>query len=122
MLCEGETDWLSVAAAALELRTETRIVPIGLTTMSAPWREHWTDLIEDANRMAIAFDRGTGDNPAGKQRTGEILRSLTRRHGKRYIRERTTVELRNDDEDLNDLRAVGELVDRLRRWLHLEDV
>jgi hypothetical protein len=122
VLCEGETDWLSVGAAALELDTDTRIVPVALTAMAAEWRDSWTDALENATRIVVAFDRGTGSEPAGEQRTGEIIRALARRHGKHTVQERMTVELRTEDEDLNDLRAAGALTDRLRQWLHLEDV
>lgn len=122
VLCEGETDWLSVGAAALELSSDVRVVPVALTAMAAEWRDSWTDALENATRIVVAFDRGTGNEPAGKQRTGEIVHALARRHGKHTARERMTVELRDDDEDLNDLRAADALAGRLRQWLHLEDV
>jgi hypothetical protein len=126
VLCEGETDWLSVASTAVELEDTMRIVPVGLTAMAAEWRDAWTDGLTEAERVVLAFDRGhegadPSGRPTGEARTGDILQALTRRRDKHHVLKRVVVELRDDHNDLNDLRQRGHLTDRLHRWLHPED-
>ena len=118
VLCEGETDWLSVATAADRLESGRRIVPVGVTSMSAEWREDWTDYIAGASGYVAMFDHAPaddGERSAGQQRAAEIAAQLIARHpdGRRGLEGRWRMDLFDEQHDANDRLNAGELADRL---------
>lgn len=114
VFCEGETDWLSVASAAAELETSMRIVPVGVTSMSSSWPERWTSEIEGADKVAVMFDYGNpdNDNPKGVARRNEIRNQLRDRWSP-LRGDDIRWHLREDDNDLNDLREAGQLKSKI---------
>jgi len=117
VLCEGETDWLSVAAAALELEAEIRIVPVGITAKSAALSDTTLDAIAGADHVHVALD-GTNDDDSApwRARCEEIVNGLVTRKGPR-AQSRFTYTTYPEDCDLNDLRTEGRLTEKLDSWI-----
>lgn len=117
VFCEGETDWLSVASAAVELDTSMRIVPVGVTSMSSPWPARWTDEIESAHWWIAGFDGNNSDpDCTARERADDIRKELIARHpkGRDGINPRFKYALRPEHGDLNDLRKQGNLTNYIR--------
>lgn len=126
VVCEGETDMLAVADAALELETEMRIVPVALTRKASPVARDVLDLLADADRVHVALDapddgesgEESGDaSPAWVARKNELNRALVARHGDRAARKRLTYAPVREGDDLNDWHQDGELTDYLRHFM-----
>jgi hypothetical protein len=117
VLCEGETDWLSVASAALELEAEIRIVPVGITAKSAALSDTTLDAIAGADHVHVALD-GTNDDDSApwRARCEEIVNGLVTRKGPR-AQSRFTYTTYPEDCDLNDLRTEGRLTEKLDSWI-----
>jgi len=115
VLCEGETDWLSVATAADRLESGPRIVPVGVTSMAAEWHEGWTNYIAGASGYVAMFDGDIYDPEChGRQRADEIYTHLVETHGPDAIDDRFIYRLQPEDNDLNDRLEAGDLDDYLR--------
>jgi len=117
VLCEGETDWLSVAAAALELEDAPRIVPVGVTAKTRAIADTTLDALAEADHVHVALDGKADDETADwYARCEEIVNGLVARDGP-GAEARFTFATYPESRDLNDLRGDGTLADRLRDWL-----
>jgi hypothetical protein len=122
LVCEGETDMLAAADAALELDTHVRIVPVALTRKASTIPEDVLDLLAEADHVLVALDapdNGESDDApqAWVARKNEINRALIARYGEQTARQRLTYAPVREGDDLADWHTDGELTDYLRRFM-----
>jgi hypothetical protein len=118
IVCEGETDMLSVADAALELHTPYRIVPVALTRKAQPLPPDALDLLAQARGVHMALDSNEDkarvdeddeDKPPWFERGNEIVDALSP--------QRFRYSLHDESNDLTDLHHNGRLTNKLQDWI-----
>lgn len=126
IVCEGETDWLAAVDAAQV--AGLRCAVVSHCTMSAPWRDEWTEQFRDAAAVLIAFDEGNTpiDKSSGEPmphkrpgilRAGEIAKGLIAMNGSDWYAERVRAWLTPEGGfDLADRHKQNELAPLLNAW------